>query len=107
MDPNNLNLIKAKVLNEITKTNIREEIMKVISVIEESRAPSTLNLNESVLEKSGRNIKSSIRYDKLSKQDLTELFRKINNVSKSGDNYLEQLEEYVESLIVKQESAED
>ncbi|KAI5705660.1 hypothetical protein M8J76_000254 [Diaphorina citri] len=102
MDASTLSLIKSKVQTEVSREHIRDEILKIISVIEESRAPSILNLNEQVLEKSSGTARSAIRYDRLSKQELMDLFRKIHNVSK-GDTYLTQLEEYIEMLIEKQD----
>lgn len=103
MDGPTLTLIKSRVLSEVKHECIRDEIMKIIAVIEESRAPSILNLNAQVLERSGGTTRSSIRYDRLSKQELMELFRKIHNVSKKGENYLGQLEEYVKLLMEKED----
>lgn len=103
MDAKTLTLIKTKVISEITKSHIRDEVLKVISVIEESRAPSVLNVTQAVLDKSGTNSNNSgLRYEKLSKEDLSELFWKIYNVSKTGDNCVEQLVEYMEALLSKQ-----
>ncbi|KAI5707259.1 uncharacterized protein LOC103509755 [Diaphorina citri] len=101
MDASTLSLIKSKVQTEVSQEHIRDEILKIISVIEESRSPSILNLNEQE-EKSSGSARSAIRYDRLSKQELMDLFLKIHNVRR-GDTYLTQLEEYIKMLIEKQD----